>query len=189
MNDSTGSSGVMALPPIYSDGDEPGVALVRHVAEQLEQAGLPRHGENKERLYTGLVNPEAFGDTGFSVKEISPRELEFHIVISGKSAGVEYNEWTDWQAGYGTMHAYEPLNQKTLHGPIREAFREMGFEVKRVKNDSYEKYGNDDVTYIVVTDYPEILKIAPSGDSSRNKDDVSRQWDNFFDSLQPQKKF
>ena len=188
MSESTGS-GLMALPPIYSDAEEPGVALMRHVAEQLAAHGMPRQGNNTERLLTGLVNPEAFGDTGFSVKELSPRELEFHIVVSGKVSGIEYNEWTDWQAGYGSMHAYEPMNQKVLHAPIRECFREMGFSVNKVKNDSYEKYGSDDVTYTVITDYPEILKIAPSGDGRKKKGDVSREWDDFFDSMQPQKKF
>lgn len=180
--------GLMSLPPIYSEGEEPGVALMREIARKLAEHGLPRHGEDTKRIITGLVNPEAFGDTGFSVKELNNRELEFHIVISGGVAGIEYNEWTEWQSGYGAMTAREPLNQKSLHSAIRDAFRDMGFTVKKVKNDSHAKYGSDDVTYVVITEYPEILKVSASG-GDRKDDNVSKQWDAFFDSLKPAKKY
>ena len=85
------------------------------------------------------------------------------------------------------MKAHEPLNQKVLHQKIRDCFRDMGFEVKKVKNDSFEKYDNDDVTYNVITDYPEILKISV-GENKDKLDQVSRQWDAFFDSVKPIKK-
>jgi hypothetical protein len=86
------------------------------------------------------------------------------------------------------MTAREPLNQKSLHSAIRDAFREMGFTVKKVKNDSHAKYGSDDVTYVVITEYPEILKVSASG-GDRKDDNVSKQWDAFFDSLKPAKKY
>ncbi|MBD3669852.1 MAG: hypothetical protein HUJ29_03690 [Gammaproteobacteria bacterium] len=182
-------SGLLALPSIYDRSAEPGVMLMRHVREQLATAGLPRSGGPNEpgAEISGLVPRGAFGDTGFSVQELSQKELEFHIVISGKSAGIEYKEWSDWQAGVGAMRAHEPVNQKSLQQPIRDAFRDMGFEVKKVKNDSFEKYDNDDLTYNVITDYPDILKISV-GESSDKLDGVSREWDAFFDSVKPIKK-
>jgi hypothetical protein len=188
-DDTLKPSGLLALPSIYDRNGEPGVLLMRHVREQLAQAGLPRGGREGEpgAEVSGLVPRGAFGDTGFSVQELSQKELEFHIVISGKKAGVEYTEWSDWQAGVGAMKAHEPVNQKVLHQQIRDCFRDMGFEVKKVKNDSFEKYDNDDVTYNVITDYPEILKISV-GESKDKLDQVSRQWDAFFDSVKPIKK-
>lgn len=188
-DDTVKPSGLLALPSIYDRTSEPGVLLMRHIREQLALAGLSRGGRETEpgAEVSGLVPRGAFGDTGFSVQELSQKELEFHIVISGKQAGIEYSEWSDWQAGVGAMKAHQPTNQKILHQPIRDAFREMGFEVKKVKNDSFEKYDNDDVTYNVITDYPEILKISV-GESKDKLDQVSRQWDAFFDSMKPIKK-
>jgi len=163
--------------------------LMAYVREQLAAGGLPRHGDQKQAgaELSGLVPRGAFGDTGFSVQELSQKELDFHIVISASGTGIEYTDWSDWQAGVGSMKAHEPINQKILHPQIRDIFREMGFEVKKVKNDSFEKYDNDDVSYNVITNYPEILKISV-GESSDNLKGVSKQWDAFFDSVKPNKR-
>lgn len=183
-------TGVLALPSIYDRNGEPGVLLMRHVRDSLAHAGMPRVGREGEpgAEVSGLVPRGAFGDTGFSVQELSQKELEFHIVISGKQAGVDYTEWSDWQAGVGAMKAHEPINQKSLHQRIRDCFRDMGFEVKKVKNDSFEKYDNDDLTFNVITDYPDLLKISVGENGSDKLDQVSRQWDAFFDSVKPIKK-
>lgn len=177
-------SGLLALPSIYDRGDEPGKILMRHVREHLAAAGLPRFGSEYDpgAEITGLIPKGAFGDTGFSVQELSERELEFHVVISGENAGIEYNEWSEWQGGHGTMKCHEPLNQRSLHVPIRDCFRDMGFDVKKVKNDSYEKYDNDDVTYLVITDYPELLKLARDdrGNTTTRKEEFNKEWDRFF---------
>lgn len=181
--------GVLALPSIYDRSAEPGVMLMSYIRDQLAAGGLPRHGDKNQpgAELTGLVPRGAFGDTGFSVQELSEKELDFHIVISATGTGIEYTEWSDWQAGVGSMKAHEPINQKVLHPQIRDIFRDMGFEVKKVKNDSFEKYDNDDVTYNIITNYPEILKISV-GESKDNLQGVSKQWDAFFDSVKPIKR-
>ncbi len=176
-------TGLLALPSIYDRSAEPGVVLMQYVRDQLAAAGLPRLGSPLDpgAEITGLIPKGAFGDTGFSVQELNERELEFHIVISGESAGIEYNEWSEWQGGYGTMRCRQPTNQKSLHVKLRDTFRELGFEVKKVKNDSYEKYDNDDVSYLVITDYPEILKISTDDRDSTKKEEFNKEWDRFFD--------
>lgn len=181
--------GLLALPSIYDRSDEPGVMLMKYVREQMATGGLPRHGYIKKpgSDVAGLVPRGAFGDTGFSVQELSKKELEFHIVISAGGTAIVYTEWSDWQAGVGSMKAHEPTNQKVLQPQIRDIFRDMGFEVKKVKNDSFEKYDNDDVSYNVITNYPEILKISV-GENNDNLNGVSRQWDAFFDSVKPIKR-
>lgn len=181
--------GVLALPSIYDRSAEPGVVLMCYVREHLAAGGLPRHGAGNEpgAEISGLVPRGAFGDTGFSVQELSEKELDFHIVISAGGTGIEYNDWSDWKSGVGSMRAHEPVNQKILHPQIRDIFREMGFEVKKVKNDSFEKYENDDVTYNVITNFPEILKISV-GESKDNLPGVAKHWDAFFDSVKPIKR-
>jgi hypothetical protein len=177
-------TGLLTLPSIYDRAEEPGKVLMRHVREQLAAADLPRLGSELDpgAETTGLIPKGAFGDTGFSVQELSERELEFHIVISGENAGIEYNEWSEWQGGHGTMKCRQPTNQRSLHVKIRDTFREMGFDVKKVKNDSYEKYDNDDVSYVVITDYPEILKISRDerGNTTTKKEEFNKEWDKFF---------
>ena len=52
----------------------------------------------------------------------------------------------------------------------------------------FDKYSdNDDVTYNVITNYPEILKISV-GENKDNLQGVSKQWDAFFDSVKPIKR-
>lgn len=181
--------GLLALPSIYDRNAEPGVILMGYIRDQLAAGGLPRHGAKNQpgAELSGLVPRGAFGDTGFSVQELSEKELDFHIVLSARDTAIEYTDWSDWQAGVGSMKAHEPINQKVLHPQIRDIFREMGFEVKKVKNDSFEKYENDDVSYNVITGYPEILKLSV-GENKDNLTAVSKQWDAFFDSVKPIKR-
>ena len=181
--------GVLALPSIYDRSAEPGIMLMGYVREQLAAGGLPRRGATNQAgaELTGLVPRGAFGDTGFSVQELSEKELDFHIVVSATGTAIEYTDWSDWQAGVGSMKAHEPINQKVLHPQIRDICREMGFEVTMFKHDSFEKYDNDDVTYNVITNYPEILKISV-GETTDNLNGVSKEWDAFFDSVKPIKR-
>lgn len=99
---------------------------------------------------------DAYGSTGFSIRKLDNGKLDWHVVVSGKKAGLKYYEFEEERDGeYYSMH--EPKNPKSLIPRVKKAFKEMGLDPEEVRYTGYQRHWDDDVSYNVVTERPKWL--------------------------------
>jgi len=120
-----------------------GKEVAKLVAQSLAKAGMPRLSKYSGGEITGWTR--SIGSTGFSLRD-AKGNIEFNVVISGKNAGVKYEE---------TSKGHEPVDAKKLCPKITAVFKRLGFKVKSCKATSWQLVFDDDIGYTVVTDWPE----------------------------------
>lgn len=132
------------LPPL---SENKGKNLTGHIRDRLADAGLGRDSSYAGGENTGLT--KSIGSTGFSVRDLGD-ELDFHVVISGKKAGVNFEEYTR-RINDEEYNLHRPTNANKLNGRIHKVFTDMGFDVKSVKNTSHQEMWDDDLGYNIIT--------------------------------------
>ena len=141
----------------YAAGKE----FMQTVKDALAEAGLPRISNYNGGELTGWT--WHYGATGFSVSttsrwhdempELPEDSLMFHVVISGKIAGLEYADRREvW--GDDEYEGYEPLRPESLGDRIKAVFTELGLKVICVKHSGHSTGYDDDVYYNVFTECP-----------------------------------
>jgi hypothetical protein len=139
-----------SVPPLFGGAQaQAGMALVGHVRTALAEAGLPRNSQLSGGALAGLIEPNQFGSTGFSVKIVGAERLEFNVVVSGKPH-LRYIR----QGGEGGSEPHEP---ERLAPRVKQVFESLGFTVQSVHVGGWQTTWDDDVDYVVVTDYPAVL--------------------------------
>ena len=136
---------------------ERSLALMRSIKDALHGAGLPhRPSENAEGpsvlrrgALTGLTT--ARGSTGFSVRP-DPDSLNFNVVVSGHSAGIEYRPIEKVRQGGEVVTMMEPLNAEILCPKIAEVFEGLSFGVREVRKAPVPLMWADDIDYAITTD-------------------------------------
>lgn len=161
-----------------SDPAARGKAIATRVHDALVEAGLPRISHYTGGEIRGWT--EAIGSTGFSLRvngehagnplvrggtrfvPSSPPQIDFHVVVSGKRAGLRYRTWTQRRPEEGdTIELHEPIDAERLAPKIRAVFEGLGFQVQSVRYSGAQMHWDDDVSYNVVTDWPTWIGRAP----------------------------
>jgi hypothetical protein len=141
--------------------------FMQAVADELAQAGMPRTSKMRGGEITGHTTH--FGSTGFSVADAHNRlddpkfgklpngYLRFHVVVSGKAAGLEYRGITPWydEDGYDDEEddeAHEPINPDSLHPRIEAVFTKLGLKVIEIRTRGWQTVWDDDVDYDIYTE-------------------------------------
>lgn len=127
--------------------------FVTRVRDCLASAKMPRVSKFNGGELRGWTT--AYGSTGFSIRRMEDGRLDLHIVISGKTAGLQYREWTEW-GDDGSMSMHEPTNAESLHSSIRAALEAIGLTVHDVRYTGAQQHWDDDVDYNVTIDNPGI---------------------------------
>jgi hypothetical protein len=131
--------------------DNRGKGLMAYIKDRLAQAGLPQvSGE-----IAGIVPRNLGGHIGFAV-QVFPTSLKFHVVVSGKKAGLQYTHYKGKQDGE-IYELHDPIKPESLYGKISQAFKFMGFKVAKVQLTSFQSQWDDDITYMIETDFPPSL--------------------------------
>lgn len=152
-----------------------GKDAVLTLKEKLEKAGLGRlstFGGGEIRGWT-----RAMGSTGFSVAPARswkngvstdiPDEVDWHIVVSGKNAGLRYREYEEWHGErQGVMRMHDPIDPNSINPRIKKVFESLGMEVKEVKNTGHQLHWDDDVDYNIITKRPKWL-LDPTPDEQK----------------------
>jgi hypothetical protein len=139
---------------------EAGMALATKVRDALAAAGVPRTSRHAGGEVRGLIDPNHHGSVGFAVREY-PDRLEFHVVVSGKPAGMRYRRWSESQDNGDSIDLHEPTNPMTAEPKIRAAFAAAGLNVREVRHTGHQMHWDDDVDFEVVTAKPGRGKADP----------------------------
>jgi hypothetical protein len=159
-----------------ADPADRGRAIMERVRDALAAAGLPRTSRYAGGEITGWTT--SMGSTGFSLQvdgiwhpstlrfvPSNPPRLRFHVVVSGKQAGLRYKRYTERvERGRGRLdfiELHEPIEPERLIPKIRKVLEGLGFEVAQVTVAGAQTHWDDDVMYNVVTDWPEWVGRPP----------------------------
>lgn len=158
---STGAvaAAVAAIPPILPPlSVNNGKDACQRIHDALEAAGLPRTSRLSGGEIRGVTTAE--GSTGFSARVLSDGTIDWHIVISGKAAGIKYRDYTDWQ-GDEQYEMSDPINPDVVIPRIREVFSQLGLQVidrpetpqqlSRPRCTGWQSHWDDDIDYNVLT--------------------------------------
>jgi hypothetical protein len=122
--------------------------------------GLAAAGLSRDSPYTGgeIVGwTEAYGSTGFSVREEGGGRLAWHVVVSGR-AHLEYDEYKEDGDGL-----HRPVHPEGLCPRIGTVFEAEGLVVISVRCSGHQTMWDDDVNYEIVTARPDWLEGKPAG--------------------------
>ena len=153
----------MSTPKIFTGSEKPGLVLVTAIRDALAAAGMPRTSTLNGGEMNGLMPANHGGSTGFSVHFVpeNPDQLRFHLVISGRVAGLAYREYEDHR-DEETYSLHEPINPELLCPRIQAVFEGLGFQVHEVRNSGHQTMWDDDVDYSVRTNNPNAEKDRPA---------------------------
>lgn len=132
------------------------------IADALASAGLPRTSTLSGGEVRGLT--QSLGSTGFSVRKptgeawdrLGADELDFHVVVSGKPAGVRYERTFDSHSG---EELSEPRAADTARVAVKVAavFEALGFTVVSSLCTGWQTAWDDDVDFNVIVKAGELL--------------------------------
>ena len=120
------------------------------IRDALAKGNMPRIANTSGAAIRGWTN--SIGSTGFSVKD-KGKDIDIHIVISGKKAGIKYKRIYDRD---GSEYD-EPANQDSLHPKIKQIINKLGIQVKNIRSSGHSGSFDDDVTYNIIAKRPKWL--------------------------------
>lgn len=132
------------------------------IREALAKAGMPRTSTLAGAKNQGWLPPNhgshdysakqdvRWDTSGRTSKMIPLDAVRVSVVISGKAAGLEYEEWGEYDSvgDYRDMH--KPVDREKLNGRIRRVFTKLGYKVKKIESRGYQMHWDDDVDYEIV---------------------------------------
>jgi hypothetical protein len=129
---------------------------MRTIKDAMREAGLPHVPAESSQgpsvlgrgQLTGLTT--ATGSTGFSVRPDTDA-LNFNVVVSGRSAGIEYSPVEKVRGGE-LITLMQPVNAEILYPRITEVFQGLSFGVREVEKASVQLMWADDIDYVITTD-------------------------------------
>jgi hypothetical protein len=169
-----------ALDKFNSHAELTGKEAVSAIKFKLDEAGI---GRNRMLLTSGAEIrgwTNASGSTGFSVKQATewdqkaqrtiaiPGQLDWHVVVSGKQAGIKYADFTEYREHVGEMSMHEvsgstdPVQRK-----IKNVFESMGLKVHSTRMSGYQSHWDDDVDFNIITDRPAWL-LNPTAEENKH---------------------
>ena len=139
------------MPGLAQDA---GRATMRHIAQRLADAGMPRTSKLAGGEIAGLIENNHIGSTGFSVA-VHEDKVRFHVVLSGRAAGLAYQPSTNWHHDDDDdddRELEEPINPDRLLPQVTQVFKDAGLHVQSAKCAGWQTYWDDDVDYEVLCD-------------------------------------
>jgi len=124
-------------------------AVMQLIKDSLAKARMPRISKYRGGEITGWTN--SLGSTGFSVREEKPGLLDFHVVISGKKAGVRYRTEFDRHTG---DEVSVPADPDKLLPKIKSVFKKLGLNVLKAAHTGHQLMWDDDIEYNVKVKVP-----------------------------------
>lgn len=121
-----------------------------NVRDALASAGLGRTSRLNGGELTGWTTH--MGATGFSLRETTSGQIDWHIVISGR-AHLRYQLYKDCRDDE-IYELHEPQNPQVLEPRIVEVFTRLGLTVHGILCTGWQTMWDDDVDYNVLTDRP-----------------------------------
>lgn len=126
---------------------------VTEVRDAMDSAGLGRTSRFNGGEITGWT--QAYGSTGFSIRQKEDGGLSWHVVLSGRPH-LRYESYED-----DGNELHDPIAPESLCQKIRTVFEKLGLQVLIVRYSGHQTMWDDDVEYDVETDRPEWLEPCP----------------------------
>lgn len=123
-----------------------------NLKDGLEAAGLGRTSKLAGGEVRGWTN--AIGSTGFSVRKTKWSDapcLDWHVVVSGKNAGIRFKEYSEFQDGE-VVELHRPIDADKIHEAIANVFHGLGLTVREVRTTGWQCHWDDDIDYNIITD-------------------------------------
>lgn len=139
---------------------ENGKAACQVIKDALAAAGLPRTSRLAGGELTGVTT--AYGSTGFSVRRMTKPGisvmqyveggLDWHVVISGKVAGMRYEREAILVGDDAEVTEVPAYGEGERMAPkVAAVFQSLGLTVHEARCTGWQTYWDDDVYFNVVT--------------------------------------